>query len=123
MIGRTWHGWTTHENAGIYEDLLETGIFPGIAAKSIQGYQGVQLFRRLVGEEVEFIVVMRFESLEAVKQFAGEDYEHAYDPPKARGYCRGSMIAPDTMRYGKILSIEDDNRSYSAKAEQLPTTN
>jgi antibiotic biosynthesis monooxygenase (ABM) superfamily enzyme len=84
MIGRIWHGWTTPQNADIYENLLKTDIFPGIAAKIIQGYHGVQLLRRLVGEEVEFIVIMRFESLEAVKQFAGEDYEHAYVPPKAQ---------------------------------------
>ncbi len=84
MIGRIWHGWTTHQNADIYENLLETDIFPGIAAKNIQGYQSVQLLRRPVGEEVEFIVIMGFESLEAVKQFAGEDYEHAYVPPQAQ---------------------------------------
>jgi heme-degrading monooxygenase HmoA len=84
MMGRIWHGWTTHQNADAYENLLKTDIFPGIAARSIQGYQGVRLFRRLVGEEVEFIVLMKFESLEAVKQFAGEDYEHAYVPPKAQ---------------------------------------
>jgi len=42
------------------------------------------LLRRLVGEEVEFVVIMRFESLEAVKQFAGENYEPAYVPPKAQ---------------------------------------
>jgi hypothetical protein len=84
MIGRIWRGWTTHQNADIYENLLKTDIFPGIAAKNIQGYQGVQLLRRLVGEEVEFIVIMGFGSLEAVKQFAGQDYERAYVPPKAQ---------------------------------------
>ena len=84
MIGRIWHGWTTHQNAEVYENLLNTDIFPGIAAKNVQGYQGVQLMRRLVGEEVEFLTIMWFESLEAVKHFAGEDYEHAYVPPKAR---------------------------------------
>lgn len=88
MIGRIWHGWTTHQNADVYEDLLKTEIFPGIAAKNIQGCQGVRLFRRLVGEEVEFIVIMNFESLEAVKQFAGEDYEHAYVPSKAQKHYR-----------------------------------
>lgn len=84
MIASIWHGWTTRHNAANYEDLLKTEIFPGIAAKSIRGYQGVQLLRRDGGDEIEFIVIMRFESLEAVKQFAGEDYEHAYVPPRAR---------------------------------------
>ena len=84
MIGRVWYGWTTHQNADIYEDFLKTEVFPGIAGKNIQGFQGVQLLRRLVGEEVEFVVFMRYESLAAVKQFAGQDYERAYIPPKAQ---------------------------------------
>ena len=84
MIGRIWHGWTTFQNANIYENLLKAEIFPGIAAKNVQGYQGIQLFRRHLVEEVEFITIMWFESLEAVKAFAGEAYEHAYVPPKAR---------------------------------------
>lgn len=84
MIGRIWHGWTTYQNADVYETLLKKEIFPGIASKNVQGYQGVQLFRRLLEEEVEFIVIMWFESLEAVKRFAGENYEKAYVPPKAR---------------------------------------
>jgi len=84
MIGRIWHGWTTPDNADVYENLLKTEIFPGIASKNVPGYKSIQLFRRPLGNEVEFITIMWFESLEAVKQFAGEDYEHAYVPPKAR---------------------------------------
>ena len=53
-------------------------------AGKVQGYQGIQLFRRPLGDEVEFITIMWFESWEAVKEFAGEDYERAYVPPKAR---------------------------------------
>jgi heme-degrading monooxygenase HmoA len=84
MIGRIWHGWTIPENADKYENLLKTEIFPGIASKGVEGYRGIQLFRRPSGQEVEFITIMWFESWEAVKQFAGEDYERAYVPPKAR---------------------------------------
>lgn len=85
MIGRIWHGWTTPENADKYEQLLKTEIFSGIAEKKISGFKGIQLFRRpLDDEEVEFITIMWFDSLNAVKQFAGEDYERAYVPPKAR---------------------------------------
>ena len=84
MIGRIWHGWTLPENADVYENLLKQEIFPGIAAKNVQGYRGIQLFRRPMVEEVEFITIMWFESWEAVKQFAGEDYELAYVPDRAR---------------------------------------
>ncbi len=84
MIERIWHGWTTHENADVYENLLRTEIFPGIASKNIPGYRGIRLLRRPLDEEVEFITIMRFGSLDDVIGFVGEDYEKSYVPPKAR---------------------------------------
>ena len=84
MIFRIWHGWTTQTNANIYENLLKEEIFPGIAAKKVSGYRGIQLLRRELDNEVEFITIMQFDCLEAVKQFAGEDYEKSYVPDKAR---------------------------------------
>lgn len=84
MITRIWRGWTTHENAPVYEQLLLTEIFPGIAARNVAGYQGISLCRRDLGNEVEFMTIMWFDSIAAVKAFAGEDYETAVVPPKAR---------------------------------------
>jgi heme-degrading monooxygenase HmoA len=85
MIGRVWHGWTKPENADKYERLLKEEIFPGIAAKKVSGYRGIQLLRRPSdNEEVEFVTIMGFDSREAVKQFSGEDYERACVPSKAR---------------------------------------
>ncbi len=85
MIARIWHGWTQPENADAYEKLLKEEIFMGIAGRKIPGYRGIRLLRRtLDGGEVEFVTIMWFDSLQAVKQFAGEDYEAAVVPPKAR---------------------------------------
>jgi len=85
MISRIWHGWTTSVNADAYETLLKNEIFVGIKQRQIEGYRGIQLFRRPLGdEEVEFVTVMWFDSLDAVRAFAGEDYEVAVVPPKAR---------------------------------------
>jgi hypothetical protein len=84
MIARVWHGWTSQENANAYETLLKTEIFPGIIAKGVDGFQKIELFRRDLGAEIEFMTVMWFRDLAAVKAFAGEDYEAAYVPPKAR---------------------------------------
>jgi antibiotic biosynthesis monooxygenase (ABM) superfamily enzyme len=85
MIGRIWHGWTTPQNADKYERLLKEEIFSGIADRKVPGYKGIQLFRRpLDNDEVEFVTIMWFDSWDAVKQFAGEDYERAYVPPAAR---------------------------------------
>jgi antibiotic biosynthesis monooxygenase (ABM) superfamily enzyme len=84
MISRIWHGYTTPENADTYEALLKEEIFVGIGERHIPGYKSIQLLRRELGDEVEFITIMLFESLEAVRAFAGEDYEAAVVPPKAR---------------------------------------
>jgi heme-degrading monooxygenase HmoA len=84
MIARIWHGWTTFDNADNYERLLREEIFPGIAAKSVAGYRGIELLRRPLATEVEFITIMWFESWDTVRDFAGEDFEIAYVPAKAR---------------------------------------
>ncbi|MGZ4975482.1 MAG: antibiotic biosynthesis monooxygenase [Limisphaerales bacterium] len=84
MISRVWHGYTTLANADTYENLLKEEIFVGIRNRNIAGFHENQLFRRKLGKEVEFITVMWFDSLEAVRTFAGEDYELAVVPPKAR---------------------------------------
>ncbi len=84
MISRIWHGWTNRENADAYEALLRTEVFVGIANRLTQGYRGIQLLRRDVPEGVEFVTIMWFDSVDAVKAFAGEDYEVAVVPPEAR---------------------------------------
>lgn len=81
MISRIWHGWTSAANADAYEALLNEEIFEGIKSRNIRG---IQLLRRPIGAEVEFITIMRFDSLDAVREFAGEDYETAVVPSHAR---------------------------------------
>jgi len=82
MIARLWHGWTTSANAPVYETLLREEVLPGI--HRVAGYHGAYLLRRQAGEEVEFVTLTLFDSLEAVRAFAGEDYEQAVVPPEAR---------------------------------------
>jgi hypothetical protein len=84
MISRIWHGYTTQANANAYESLLKSEIFTGIRGRNISGFQEIQLFRRDLEKEVEFITIMWFDSIDAVRAFAGEDYEAAVVPPKAR---------------------------------------
>jgi heme-degrading monooxygenase HmoA len=84
MISRIWHGWTTAENADKYEALLKDEIFDGIKARNIRGFRQIQLLRRPIGTEIEFVTVMEFDSLNAVREFAGEDYEVAVVPAHAR---------------------------------------
>ena len=84
MISRIWHGWTTPDNADRYEELLKQEIFAGIENRHMRGFRSIQLLRRDAGVEVEFVTIMLFDSLAAVREFAGEDYEVAVVPEKAR---------------------------------------
>jgi hypothetical protein len=84
MISRIWHGYTSPANANKYETLLKSEIFTGIQNRKIEGYKGIQLFRRSLDNEVKFITVMWFDSIEAVRTFAGENYETSVVPPAAR---------------------------------------
>ncbi len=84
MIKRVWHGWTTPENTDKYQNLLHTEIFPGIEAKNIPGYQSIELIRRELDDEVEFVTIMTFDSLQNVIDFQGEDYTRCYVPVAAQ---------------------------------------
>ena len=84
MVLRIWHGWTIPSNADAYEELLKEEIFVDIGDRKIPGYRGIRLLRRAVGSEVEFVTIMTFDDIEAVRQFAGQDYEAAVVPSKAR---------------------------------------
>jgi heme-degrading monooxygenase HmoA len=88
MIARIWHGWTSPQNADLYEGLLKSEIFPGIVARNIAGFRRIELLRATAGEDVEFATVMWFDSVEAIKAFAGADYETAVVPPKARAVLK-----------------------------------
>ena len=79
-IKRVWHGWTTPENASKHQNLLYNNVFPEIEAKKFLGYRSIELFRRDLGDEVEFVTIMTFDSLQNVIDFQGQDYERCYVP-------------------------------------------
>jgi hypothetical protein len=84
MLCRIWHGWTGLAQADAYEALLREEVFRGIAARLPEGYRGIELLRRQTSDEVEFMTMMWFDSLDVVREFAGPDYELAVVPPAAR---------------------------------------
>ena len=83
MIARIWRGWAaTSEAADLYQEFLRSTFLPSI--HSIGGYCGAQILRRPVGNEVEFTTITYFESLDAIRLFAGEDCEAAHVAPRGR---------------------------------------
>jgi heme-degrading monooxygenase HmoA len=82
MITRLWHGWTQPENADAYEQFLLGELFP--AMRSIPGFTGAEVLHRREGSEVAFVTLTRFDSLDAIRAFAGDDYETPVLEPRAR---------------------------------------
>lgn len=84
MIVRIWRGWAANSAAAdLYEEFLRSTFLPSIHC--IEGYHGATVLRRAVaGGEVEFTTLTRFESIEAIRAFAGEDYEASHVAPRAR---------------------------------------
>jgi heme-degrading monooxygenase HmoA len=95
MIARYWRGWTKPEDVEAYEALLKEKVLPGLS--TIEGYRGGYVLRREDGDEVEFVVVNFFDSLDAVRRFAGEDYCTAVFEPEARRLL--SRIEPRATHY------------------------
>ena len=95
MIARLWRGWTSRENADAYERLLREQVLPGL--KLLDGYRGGYILRQESHEEVEFVVMNLFDSLEAVRAFAGPEYTVPVFEPEARQLL--SKVEPVARHY------------------------
>jgi hypothetical protein len=103
-----WHGWTSRGNADAYEHLLRTTILPGIKDRGIAGYQGAYLYRRDVPEGVEFVTTMLFDTMDAVREFAGDHFDVAVVPPSARALL--SHFDERSAHYDIVIHPERSER-------------
>ncbi|HEX7489476.1 MAG TPA: hypothetical protein VF341_11250 [Anaeromyxobacteraceae bacterium] len=95
MIARHWRGWTKLQNADAHQGLLEEKVLPGL--KGIAGYRGGYVLRHDGPDEAEFVVINFFDSLDAVRRFAGPDYAIPVFEPEARVLL--SKVEPIAMHY------------------------
>ncbi len=80
MIARTWTGAVRAEDADPYLDYLErTGL---TAYRETPGNRGVFALRRIEGDRCEYILITLWDSMDAVKAFAGDDVETAVFYPE-----------------------------------------
>ncbi len=84
MIARVWHGTTKPEDADAYESMLKPELLPGVSM--VAGFKGSYFLRRNLSDEVEFVTILLWESLDALKAFAGPDYERSIIPEERRKY-------------------------------------
>jgi heme-degrading monooxygenase HmoA len=101
MIARLWRGWTSIESADAYESLLRERVLPGL--QQIDGYRGGHILRQENNNEVEFVVMNFFDSLESVRAFAGPDYMIPVFEPEARQLL--SKVEPIARHYEVAYSV------------------
>lgn len=86
MIGRIWRGWAERGRAGDYEAHFRDEVRPALGA--VPGCRGGYLLRRDDAEGIEFVTLTLFDSLDAVRAFAGAEYETAVVAPGAQAALR-----------------------------------
>ena len=82
MVARVWRGYTTRANGDAYEAMLKSELLPGLS--SAKGFRGSYLLRRPADEQVEFVTIILWDSLDDIPAIAGADYERAVIPEERR---------------------------------------
>jgi len=115
MIARIWHGYTKPEHADAYEVMLKPELLPGIS--KAKGYRGSYLLWREAGGEVEFITIMLWDSIDAIRAVAGPDYETAVIPEERRQYLSRYVAKSRITKLHRCRSRANSHRSYLSRCE------
>ena len=102
MLARLWRGYTKPEHADAYEAMLKPEPLPGLG--KVKGYRGSYLLRRNAGEEVEFITILLWDSLDSIRAVAGPNYETAV-VPEERNICRTTTRRRRTTRSSLRITL------------------
>ena len=86
MIARVWRGVALREKVGDYLDHLQKTVFPELC--QINGYRGAYVLRRDLPDNVEITVQTIWESMDAIRKFAGQDITAAVVAPAAQPLFR-----------------------------------
>ena len=109
MIARIWRGWAAAEDAEAYAGHFRDRVLPHLAG--IDGYRGARLLRRADGDEVGYVAITFFDSLDAIQEFAGADAEEANVEPEARRVL--SRFETRCEHYTVVASDEVTPRAHS----------
>jgi heme-degrading monooxygenase HmoA len=110
MIARIWHGWTKPEHADAYQAMLKPELLPGLS--KAKGFQGSYLLRRALGDEVEFVTMILWDSIEAIRAVAGANYEAAVIPEERRRYVH--RFDAKAMHF-EVLSEQKPSRNFRGR--------
>lgn len=103
MIARIWRGWASRENAAAYEEHFRSEVLRELSR--VSGYRRAELLRREDGVETEIVVVTQFESMDAIRGFAGLDPDAAVVAPRAREVL---SRFEDRVRHYEVVALPND---------------
>jgi len=106
MVLRMWSGRATVEKSGEYVEHATQKVFP--ALRAIEGHRGAYLLRRAVDGAVEFVVLTLWDSMEAVRRFAGVKPEKAVVEPEARAVL---TAFDESVTHFEVVHPADSGRS------------
>jgi heme-degrading monooxygenase HmoA len=100
LIARIWRGRTLAVRADDYAKYLyDEGV---CAIARIPGNRGVQMLRRVDGDMADFQVISYWDSVEAIKRFAGDKYEEVHHLPDDPKYMIGA--APTVEHFEVVVN-------------------
>ena len=102
MIARMWRGFAIRERADDYVEHLRESVVPEL--RQIDGFRGVYLLRRSSSDDVEIVVLTFWESMKAIRTFAGENPEVAVVAPAARPLFR--KYDAEVQHFEIVLNLE-----------------
>ena len=84
MLARSWTGRASPENAAGYVEYFKKSVFPEL--RRIEGHRGAYVLQRSLGDTVEIVVLTLWDSMAAVKSFAGDDPASAVVEDEAKAF-------------------------------------
>ncbi|MGE0769133.1 MAG: antibiotic biosynthesis monooxygenase [Hyphomicrobiaceae bacterium] len=106
MMVRIWRGLADPDKADSYARHVSTHVFPKL--RGIAGHRGAYLLRRETNGQIEFLAVTLWESMEAIKRFAGTDASVAVVEPEARAVL---AAFDDVVRHYEVVHQPDAHDS------------
>jgi heme-degrading monooxygenase HmoA len=98
MIIRAWRGRASRARSDAYPKHFRAMVVPEL--RTVPGFLGAQLGRRADGDKVEFLVLTRWQSMEAVRAFAGAAVDRAVVEPGAVAALDGY---DDTVQHYEVI--------------------
>ena len=106
MIARIWHGITPADKADDYYAFLQrTGVTD---YQATDGNRSVYVLRRIDGDQAHFLLLTLWDSVEAIKRFAGEDYRKAHYYPEDKDYLL--EFEEHVVHYDVLLGLDETAR-------------